>query len=103
MCEKRPYRPRRIAPAITLDRGQVVLNLHDGRGKVIHKRRRRRGRLAKGLLAPLMNNFGNRISETACRRQPEGAERRRGATMKKMVWRGNWDGIYASDHRIPRL
>jgi hypothetical protein len=60
-----------------LAQGQIVHNFRLDGGKVIHQRRRRRGRLSDGLLAPLMNNFGNGISETDCRRQPAGFERLR--------------------------
>jgi len=58
-----------------MDQGQIVHNFRRRSGKVIHQRRRRRGRLSGGLLAPLMNNFGNGISEIACRRQSVGQRR----------------------------
>ncbi len=68
----RPCRSRRFAPRANLLRRQVFHNLRRFRGKVIHNRRGRRGRLDGSLPAPLMNNFGNGISETTglCTQKP---------------------------------
>jgi hypothetical protein len=57
--------PIRGAAAIGVSRlRQIIHRCGKVCGKVIHNRRGRRGRLSDGLLAPLMNNFGNGISRS---------------------------------------